>query len=436
MRVGVLTGHIETPYVRALTTGMMAAARRHGAHLFIFPGLFERFYIGDMRQVDDRPENFMYSLIYDFALRQRLDRLIVTQHAQAGPAEPTGLVERLVDQIRVPTLFLETDAGPSLHQDDYRGMALVVEHLITAHGFRRIAYIGGDPAFPSARLRHTAFLDTMKRHGIAVDESLVQAIDFTYHAGVKGTKLLLEQDEMPEAICCASDWTAIGCQQTLRDKGLIPGKDIAVTGFHDLMEAVVNGFLQESGFEQGLYFEGYVAEDHRQVESLHGTCTRRCLAPTALGVIGLGKDNVEGTLGNVGILGSTFCLTSSLQSDGKLTEGDNGEGIGEDVVGFHQGVSFAVEGEVPVEISVVAVGLQEFSTLNGTVQPLLFGLNSVVELGKHPYFAALQPHEFVSIVNAAVTTETSKITTELCVLTLIEPERDHAVQEFRLIKLS
>ncbi len=47
----------------------------------------------------------------------------------------------------------------------------------------------------------------------------------------------------------------------------------AVEDIHDLVQAVVDGFLQEGGLQQRLYLEGHVAEDHRQVEGLQGAGT-------------------------------------------------------------------------------------------------------------------------------------------------------------------
>ena len=98
-------------------------------------------------------------------------------------------------------------------------------------------------------------------------------------------------------------------------------------------------------------------------------------------------------------------------------------------------MAFAVEGEVPVEVAVVAVLLQELGTLDGGIEPFLTGLDGVVELGEHPHFAALQPDELVGVIDAAIAVEAGEVAAEVLVLAFVEPEGDDAVKEFGLIEL-
>ena len=83
----------------------------------------------------------------------------------------------------------------------------------------------------------------------------------------------------------------------------------------------------------------------------------------------------------------------------------------------------------------MAVFLKKFSTLNGAVEPFLTFFYLVVERGKHPYFAALQPNEFISVVNRTVAVEAGEVATKFFVLRLFEPERDNLVKQFRFVLL-
>ena len=86
------------------------------------------------------------------------------------------------------------------------------------------------------------------------------------------------------------------CEQLCRRIDIIPIEVI-------VRNRVAGSLATRLGIEEGFNLKGDIAEDHRQVEGLQSACAGRCLGPAALGVIGLGEDDVESTLGNVGILG-------------------------------------------------------------------------------------------------------------------------------------
>ena len=71
----------------------------------------------------------------------------------------------------------------------------------------------------------------------------------------------------------------------------------AVEDVEHLVQAGVDGFLEERGFQQLFYLERHVAENHRQVERLEGAAAGHGLVPAAFGVIDLGEYDVEGALG-------------------------------------------------------------------------------------------------------------------------------------------
>ena len=122
-----------------------------------------------------------------------------------------------------------------------------------------------------------------------------------------------------------------------------------------------------------------------------------------------------------------------MGGEGELAEGDDSEGVGEDVVGLYEGMAFAVEGEIPVELAVVTVALEKFGALYGGVEPFLAGFDFVVEGGEHPYFAALEPDEFVGVEDCSVAFEAGEVASVLGVDTVLEPEGHNAVEEFALV---
>ena len=98
-------------------------------------------------------------------------------------------------------------------------------------------------------------------------------------------------------------------------------------------------------------------------------------------------------------------------------------------------MSFAVEGEVPVEVAVVPISLEELGSVDGGIEPLLPFLYLVVKGGEHPYLATLEPDELVGIEHLTVALKAGEVATILAVYTLFHPEWHHAVEEFALVLL-
>ena len=83
----------------------------------------------------------------------------------------------------------------------------------------------------------------------------------------------------------------------------------------------------------------------------------------------------------------------------------------------------------------MGIFLQELTSLNSTVKPLLFLLNFIVQHSEHPDFTTLKPNEFVCIENAAITIKTAEISAILEILRFLKPKRKNIIKELVLILL-
>ena len=72
---------------------------------------------------------------------------------------------------------------------------------------------------------------------------------------------------------------------------------------HDFVEAIADGFLQEIRRNERFHLEGNIAENHGEVEGLEGAGTCNGFVPLSLGIVYLGKDNVESAAGDSCIIG-------------------------------------------------------------------------------------------------------------------------------------
>lgn len=112
--------------------------------------------------------------------------------------------------------------------DDEAGMGLLVDHLVDL-GHRDIAHVGG-VGYAVSRERAEAFKQAMKRHGLA-DHARVEPADFSEQVGQTAGSMLLRGSQVPTAITCSNDVSAVGVLSAADDAGFEVPAELAVTGF-------------------------------------------------------------------------------------------------------------------------------------------------------------------------------------------------------------
>lgn len=123
---------------------------------------------------------------------------------------------------------------PALSIDDTAIARLATDHLI-ALGHRRIAHLGGDPAFDLdfhiPTRRRQGYEQALMAADIPVEPALYAQADFTIESGYAATKQLLGRpDARMTALFAASDEMAIGAVLAARDLGFQIPRDLSVIG--------------------------------------------------------------------------------------------------------------------------------------------------------------------------------------------------------------
>ncbi|MGW2695717.1 LacI family DNA-binding transcriptional regulator [Streptomyces sp. NPDC004012] len=117
--------------------------------------------------------------------------------------------------------------------DNAAGTASAVDHLV-ASGHRRIGFLGWPEGSSVGDARAHGWLMAMDRHGLlAGSHRLDVRGDDTTSSGTKLMTELLDKPGPPTAVVAATDTLAVGALHAVRDRGLYPGRDIAVVGFDD-----------------------------------------------------------------------------------------------------------------------------------------------------------------------------------------------------------
>ena len=163
----------------------------------------------------------------EFIGKQALDEMANHQFPIVTFNMPSDSVQKIEDRRRICI-------------DSRAGVKALFRHL-REKGHTRIAYIGR----PLIRSRNNLYREylTDPADCLIADGPLQNVVN---NEILTGYQLVLNQWEKLKkysAITCFNDECAFGVCQALRDKGLVPGRDIAVTGFDDLEQGRENAFL-------------------------------------------------------------------------------------------------------------------------------------------------------------------------------------------------
>lgn len=143
--------------------------------------------------------------------------------------------------------------------DNVQAARDAVEHLI-ALGRRRIATITGSMSMSASVDRRDGFAAALADAGL---EPAGEADgDFSERGGADAARLLLAQEEHPDAIFIASDLMARGAIAVLRSAGLRVPEDVAIIGFDDSPVAAATDLtsVRQPTFQQGEMLAGMTVD--------------------------------------------------------------------------------------------------------------------------------------------------------------------------------
>ncbi len=131
-----------------------------------------------------------------------------------------------------------SDDVPTVDSDNRHGAELATQHLLDL-GHRRIGFIGGRTDLESARLRELGYRQTMIRHGIDPDETLVCNGAYEPDIARAAAGKLLDLDDRPTALFAANDQSAIAAMEAAAERGLRVPEDLSVVGFDNIPESAL-----------------------------------------------------------------------------------------------------------------------------------------------------------------------------------------------------
>ena len=199
---------------------LVEASRVAGYHVLLFAG-------------DPQDPEVGYD---DLVRSNAVDAFVVTDTYLGNP-QASWLEERGVPFAAFGRPWDNPEARhPWVDVDGAAGAELATCHLLE-RGHTRIGWVGWRKDSRIGEDRRSGWSRAMRVHGLATT-GLGARVEDTVASGREASAVLLDE-AAPTGFVCASDTLAMGVLHTLADRGLGPGRDVAVVGFDDSQVAQV-----------------------------------------------------------------------------------------------------------------------------------------------------------------------------------------------------
>jgi DNA-binding LacI/PurR family transcriptional regulator len=123
---------------------------------------------------------------------------------------------------------------PAIAIENKDGAAVLIDHLIEAHGRRRIVYLQGPEGHEDSVWRERGYREALEAHNIPFDEHLIASGGFDEDEAFATMQQLLLDGLDFDAVFAGDDDAAIGVMRALKLAGRAVPDDVAVVGFDDV----------------------------------------------------------------------------------------------------------------------------------------------------------------------------------------------------------
>jgi LacI family transcriptional regulator len=190
--------------------------------------------------VQNNYEILTTSTVHDPARMALSVRRMIERRVEGVAVVTFGMEEALFDDLKsrnVPLVFI--DVGPPLPRistikiDYLHGLRQAVQHL-AALRHEKIAFVSGPLTLKTALARQHAFMQAMGEIGLSVDPQHLVEGNHTMEGGIAAMQKLFALSDIPTAVICSNDMTALGVMRESYAQGIHVPKELSVVGFDDI----------------------------------------------------------------------------------------------------------------------------------------------------------------------------------------------------------
>ena len=166
---------------------------------------------------------------------RRVDYLIILPSTKSLLKKNRAAFEEGLEKLSIKYVIIDRKTNFNSHvevvNDDSYGASLAVEYLVK-QGHKRIACITGPEDVSSSDDRLSGYIETLKKHNLPIDQSLIYVGDYSYDTAKKISKEIIKRDDI-DAIFAFNDTSAYAAYSVYNEQDKKIGRDVSLVGFDD-----------------------------------------------------------------------------------------------------------------------------------------------------------------------------------------------------------
>lgn len=232
--IGVMIGDVSYDFSAELMSGILDTAEKEGVQILYMMGMPR--HAGSTGLGSALKTAYHHNIIYDYAYLFGADAYILSCGSLSGFESENAyqqFLKRFDDCLYVvlqEQIECCDERKSCITVNNYNSFCESVEHLILVHHRRRICFLAGVKGHPDVKDRMRAYLDTMRKYGLTVTDSMIAYGDFSEFSDQQVSQLIDGNPDIDAIVFC-NDEMARGGYRVCAKRGLSIGKDISFTGF-------------------------------------------------------------------------------------------------------------------------------------------------------------------------------------------------------------
>jgi LacI family transcriptional regulator len=215
--IGTVTSHIIGPFHGEFLAGIEENAKQNGYHFMAFTTSGNAYYERYIQYIfKERKPSGAVVLNYNIT-----DQTLIKYSSKDFPIVVADSRE------------LDSEYIWNVMVDNVMGGYQATKYLLDC-GHREIAFMGGSIAIYEVHMRYKGYCDALRERGLNPEKQLYCQGNHTKSGGYNTARMLIAQNQVPQAMFCANDEMAIGVIEACMEAGIRIPEDISIIGFDDI----------------------------------------------------------------------------------------------------------------------------------------------------------------------------------------------------------